>query len=210
MHFFEVLKISPTELLVFITGAICVWLLVKENIWNWPAAIANQILCIVLFYRSSLYGDAGLQFVFIAVSVYGWWNWLHGGQNHSELHVGRTDSAGLCGYGLITAVLTAVIYFVLRRFTPSNVPFSDGLTTAMSLTALYMQTRKLIENWWLWIAADVFYIFLYCYKGLYLTAFLYLIFMVMCIAGLREWERTFRERQISGSAAKTSTQTVSA
>ena len=199
MDLIQFLK-NPTEVAGFVTGAFCVWLLIKENIWNWPVAIANQVLSLVLFYRSSLYGDAGLQVVFIAVSLYGWWNWLYGGEGHSELTVSRADLTGWLKYCVATAVLTGILYYLLRRFTPSNVPFSDGLTTALSLTALYMQTRKVIENWWFWIAADVFYLFLYGYKRLYLYVVLYVIFMVMCIAGLREWERTFRARQIPAVA----------
>ena len=195
----EALRTSPLEWSVFITGAFCVWLLVVESIWNWPAAIVNQILCIVLFYRSSLYADAGLQFVFIAVSAYGWWNWLYGGENHSQVEVGHTDSKGWAAYILVTAALTGILYTILR-FTPSNVPFGDGFTTALSLTALYMQTRKVIENWWFWIATDVGSIALYCYKGLFLTAILFGIYLLMCIAGLREWQRTFRARAIEAVA----------
>lgn len=196
----EALRITPLEWAVFITGAFCVWLLVKESIWNWPAAIVNQVLCIVLFYRSSLYADAGLQFVFIAVSVYGWWNWLHGGENHSEVRIAHTNRNGWVIYILVTAMLTGILYVVLR-FTPSNVPFGDGCTTALSLTALYMQTRKVIENWWFWIATDVGSIALYCYKSLFLTAILFAVYLLMCIAGLREWQRTFREREIAVATA---------
>jgi nicotinamide mononucleotide transporter len=87
-----------------------------------------------------------------------------------------------CGVAL-TAVLTAV----LARWTDSDVPFWDALTTALSLLATYGQSRKLVESWWLWIAADVIYIPLYLYKGLHLTAALYVIFLGLCVAGLLAW-----------------------
>ena len=202
----EALRITPLEWAVFISGALCVWLLVKESVWNWPAAIVNQVLCIDLFYRSSLYADAGLQLAFITVSIYGWWNWLHGGQNHSEVKVGHTDRNGWTTYILVTAILTGLLYALLR-FTPSNVPFGDGFTTALSLTALYMQTRKVIENWWFWIATDVGSIVLYCYNSLFLTAILFGIYLLMCIAGLREWQRTFRARQLSSATHNTAVAT---
>ena len=67
-----------TELLGFITGAICVWLQVKENVWNWPAGIANNIFYVVVFWRSGLYADSLLQWFYILISIYGWWNWLRG------------------------------------------------------------------------------------------------------------------------------------
>lgn len=178
-----------TELLGFITGAICVWLQVKENVWNWPAGIANNIFYVVVFWHSGLYADSLLQWFYISISVYGWWNWLHGGTAQSQLKISRTSHTGMMVYIALTAVGTALFHELLSRYTNSTVPFWDGLTTAMSLTAQYMLTRKVIENWWWWITVDVVYIALYIYKRLYLTSFLYAIFLGMCIVGLREWRR---------------------
>jgi len=176
-----------TELLGFITGAICVWLQVKENVWNWPAGIANNIFYIVVFWRSGLYADSLLQWIYIAISAYGWWNWLRGGAERSKLKIARTSRPATLLYAALTACGAVVFYELLRRYTHSNVPLWDGLTTAMSLTAQYMLTRKLVENWWWWIAVDVIYIALYVYKHLLLTSVLYAIFLAMCNMGLRRW-----------------------
>src|SRR5438445_4192243 len=127
-----------TEILGFVTGAVCVWLLVKENIWTWPTGIANNIFYIFVFLESGLYADMGLQFVYIAISIYGWWNWLHGGLQHGELEVKTASPTGVVGYLTMTAIATAILYWVLRRFTPSTVPFADGLTVALFLTAQFM------------------------------------------------------------------------
>jgi nicotinamide mononucleotide transporter len=178
-----------TELLGFITGAICVWLQVKEKVWNWPAGIANNIFYIVVFWRSGLYADSLLQWIYIAISVYGWWNWLRGGAAHSRLKISRTSVAATLAYAALTACGSVVFYELLRRYTNSTVPIWDGLTTAMSLTAQYMLTRKLVENWWWWIAVDVIYIALYVYKHLLLTSVLYAIFLAMCIMVLRHWKQ---------------------
>ena len=177
-----------TELLGFITGAICVWLQVKENVWNWPAGIANNIFYVVVFWHSGLYADSLLQWFYISISIYGWWNWLHDGATHSRLKISRTSSRGMMVYIALTAVGTILFHELLRRYTNSTVPLWDGLTTAVSLTAQYMLTRKIIENWWWWIAVDVIYIALYIYKRLYLTSILYAVFLGMCIVGLRQWQ----------------------
>jgi len=181
------------ELAGSLTGALCVWLLIRQNIWNWPLGIANNIFYVVVFYKSGLYADMGVQFVYIAVAIYGWWNWLHGGANHSELEVARASAAGLAGYVALAAAATGVLYWILHRFTPSTVPLADGLTSALFLTAQYMMSRKLVENWWFWIVGDVLVIGLYIYKHLYLTSVLYVIFLAMCVAALLEWERTARK-----------------
>ena len=187
------------ELLGFITGAVCVWLQVKENVWNWPAGIANNVFYVVVFWHSGLYADSLLQWFYIAISIYGWWNWLHGGEARSRLTMSRTSQLGMAVYVGLTAGGTILFSELLRRYTNSTVPFWDGLTTAMSLTAQYMLTRKLLENWWWWIAVDVIYIALYIYKRLYLTSLLYAIFLGMCIVGLRQWQRRMGPGKIPSS-----------
>lgn len=178
------------ELAGFVTGALCVWLLIKQNIWNWPIGIANNVVYVIVFYHSGLYADSGLQFVYMAISFYGWWNWLHGGVDHSSLKVNYASPKAQLGYVALAAATTGILYWILRH-TPSNVPFFDGLTTALFLTAQYMMSRKLVENWWFWIVGDVLVIGLYIYKHLYLTSALYAVFLAMCISGLLEWRRSF-------------------
>jgi nicotinamide mononucleotide transporter len=189
------------ELPGFVSGALCVWLLIRQNIWNWPVGIANNIFYIVIFYKSGLYADMGVQFVYIAVAIYGWWNWLHGGVNHSELRVARASMTGLLGYATLAATGTGVLYWVLHRYTDSKVPLADGLTSALFLTAQYMMSRKLIENWWFWIVGDALVIGLYIYKHLYLTSVLYVIFLAMCVAALIEWERAAKKMQTAEAVA---------
>jgi nicotinamide mononucleotide transporter len=187
------------ELAGFLTGALCVWLLIRQNIWNWPIGIANNIVYVIVFYKSGLYADSGLQFVYMAIAFYGWWNWLHGGVNHSELNANRATSSTLLGYTGVAGAVTAILYWILRH-TPSTVPFADGLTTALFLTAQFMMSRKLVENWWFWIVGDVLVIGLYIYKNLYLTSALYLVFLAMSIAGLVEWRRAARRTTLTAEA----------
>jgi nicotinamide mononucleotide transporter len=187
------------ELVGSLTGGLCVWLLVRQNIWNWPIGITNNIFYIVIFYKSGLYADAGLQFVYIAISIYGWWNWLHGGLEHTELKVTTASAAGMAGYLALAAASTAVLYWLLRHFTPSTVPFADGLTVALFLTAQLMMSKKIVENWWFWIVGDALVIGLYIYKHLYLTSILYAIFLAMCIAGLLEWQKAARRMKMAAA-----------
>jgi nicotinamide mononucleotide transporter len=189
------------ELAGSLTGALCVWLLIRQNIWNWPLGIANNIFYIIVFFKSGLFADMGVQFVYIAVAIYGWWNWLHGGVDHSALKVARASAAGLVGYMALAAAGTALLYWVLRRFTPSTVPFADGLTSALFLTAQYMMSRKLVENWWFWIVGDVLVIGLYIYKHLYLTSVLYVIFLAMSVAALVEWQRAAKRMRTAEARA---------
>lgn len=183
-----------TEILGFITGAASVLLAVRESAWNWPVGIANNIFFLILFWRARLYADAILQIVYIVISIFGWWNWVRGGDGHTKLLVSRTMVRTGIVLAVLTAAATALLAIVLRRFSDSAAPFGDGVTTALSLAAQYMLSRKLLENWWVWMSADVIYIALYCYKSLYLTSVLYLLFLGMCIAGYVGWRKSLALR----------------
>lgn len=182
-------SISWQEALGFVTGAVCVWLLVKENIWTWPIGIANNVFSIAVFYRAQLFGDMSLQFFFIAVSVYGWWHWLHPDDRHrGEVKVSQISPRSAVILSVLTALATIATVTGLRHI-PRTTPWPDATTTCLSVAAQFMQSRKWVENWWVWIAVDAISILLYLYKGLRLFALLYAVFMVMCIIGLRQWQR---------------------
>ena len=172
----------------FITGVVNLWLLAKQNIWNWPVGLANNLAYVIVFAASGLYGDAGLQLVFIVLGVYGWWNWAHRG-SEQQLPVVRTPVSAWLFLAPLTLAGFGLLRWFLGRFTDSTVPAWDGFTTALSLAAIYGQSRKYLESWWLWILADVIYVPLYLYKGLYKTSALYLVFLALCIVGLRQWMR---------------------
>jgi nicotinamide mononucleotide transporter len=180
---------SLIELFGFVTGAACVALLVRQNIWNWPLGITNNLIFIVLFYRTGLYADVGLQGFYIAISIFGWWSWLHGGRDHGALRGGRVPLAAGAWLLLAVAVITAALSWLLRRYTNSTVPVLDSLITALSLVAQFMMTRKWIENWPVWIVANCISVGLLIYKGLYVTSALYLVYQVLCVMGLLEWRR---------------------
>ncbi|MFE5977093.1 nicotinamide riboside transporter PnuC [Streptomyces sp. NPDC056460] len=188
--------VSWTEVLGFGSGALCVWLVARQRLANWPIGIANNLFFVLLFTQAGLYADAGLQIVFITLAVYGWWTWTHGGGPGSDvLPVRRTTRTEWTWLLMAGVVGTLALTLLLDRATDSTVPFWDALTTALSLMATYGQCRKRLESWWLWIAADVVYVPLYAYKELYLTSLLYVGFMTLCVLGLRGWTKDLTARR---------------
>lgn len=187
-------SISVTEAWGFATGGVCVWLVVREHMWNWPIGLANNVFFFALFFQSRLYADMGLQVIYFGLGAYGWFNWMHGGEKRTALTVSRTTRTEwvaiivmipLCTWGL-RAVLVAL---------SGAAPFWDSLTTVVSLAAQYLLCRKRLENWYLWIAADLVYVPLYLARELPLTAALYGVFLLMCLIGVREWSRSWRSQK---------------
>ena len=183
--------VSWAELLGFVTGAVGVWLTVRANIWNFPIGLANNLFFLVLFWAARLYADASLQIVYLAFGIFGWWEWLHGGTRRSRRRMGNARPWVVCGLLLAIVPVTWVLTVVLTR-AADIAPFWDALTTALSLAAQWLLNLKQFENWFFWIAADVIYIPLYFVKVLYLTGIVYVIFLGLCLAGVRAWRRELR------------------
>jgi nicotinamide mononucleotide transporter len=172
----------------FVTGALSVWLAVRQNPWNWPFGVANAVCLFLVFLRARLYGDMALQVLFLAMCLLGWYRWLFGGEGHSRLRVTRITTSGALIYTATGVVATAIFTPYLRSVNDAS-PLLDALTTVLSVEAQYLMTRKVIEHWLVWMAADVIYIWLYAERGLYQTSVLYIVFLAMCVAGWRDWRR---------------------
>ena len=188
---------SPLEVTAAAFGVISVYLSTRQNIWSWPTAIVNVALYIVVFYQGRLYGQIALQPVYLTLSVYGWYQWLHGGEQHSRLRVSRASPRLLVLLGALTVVTWLVLAMILRR-TDAALPWTDALLTSTSLAAQWMMTRKILENWILWIAVDVVYVPLFISQGLYAIALLYAAFLWLAVVGFVEWRRSIGLR-LAGS-----------
>ena len=181
---------SPLELFAAVTGAVSVWLSVRQNIWSWPTAIVNVVLYAIVFYDAKLYADMGLQVVYAVLSVYGWYEWLYGGEGRTVLRVTRTTPRIAAVLTLIAAAGSALLGTVLHRATDAALPFMDSFLSSTSLVAQWMMTKKLLENWLVWIAVDVLYVGMFLFKGLYVTAGLYAVFLALAVRGYLDWRRS--------------------
>jgi len=189
---------SAHESISFVTGAVCVWLSVRENLWNFPVGMLNVATFAVVFFRARLYADAGLQVVYFALNAIGWYLWLYGGAGRTVLPITRTPRRRAVGVAIAVLVIFAGEYALLRRIGGSS-PAWDALTTAISLGAQWLLDRKHIENWVLWITVDVIYVPLYLSKQLYLTSCLYVVFLCMATIGLFQWRATWRARMLTAA-----------
>ena len=187
------LEWSPLESTAAAFGVVSVFLSTRQNIWSWPTAIVNVALYTIVFYNGRLYGQMGLQAVFFILSVYGWYQWLHGGEQKTELRVSRASPrllGILAGLNLVAWVALAAI---LRR-TDAALPWLDALLATTSLVAQWMMTRKILENWILWIALDIVYMPMFLSQRLYATALLYAAFLVLAVMGFVQWRRSIVAR----------------
>ena len=195
------MAITWTELVGSLTGLVCVYLVARASIWNWPLGIANTLLYTVVFLRARLYGDALLQVVFALLNGYGWWSWTRPGERGAELPVRRATPAELALAAGVSLGGTAAAALVLARHTDSPVPLWDA--SVLVLARRHLGAGQEVAR----VVVD-----LDCGRrdlraaptsraSSHPTALLYALFLGLCLMGLREWSRLLREQRPVASAA---------
>jgi len=180
---------TSLEIAGAVLSVLAVWLTVRQNSWCWPIGIVSVVIYAWVYFTARLYADSGLQLIYVALQFYGWHTWLHGGANRTELPVSRIPGRILAVTLAVGAIGAVILGTLLRRHTDAALPYLDAATTSYSLIAQWMQTRKWIEHWMVWIVVDVVYVGMLIYKKLNVTAGLYALFIVLAIMGLVQWSR---------------------
>ena len=185
---FKWIPASLVDAFAFATGIVCVWLITKESIWNWPWGLVNNLLIAVINWQNRLFADFGLQWVYFAMGLWGWWEWLHGGRGRTPLPVSSTTRREWFGLAIFLLLGTWGLWELMLHVNGAA-PFADSVVTAICLAAQYLICRKRIENWYFWITADLIYIPLYWSRGVPMLSALFTVFLCLCILGLIRWRR---------------------
>ena len=183
------LTANPLETVAAATGVACVWLAARNAVWNVPVGIVSCGLYLLVFREARLYSDAGLQVAFIVLNLYGWRQWQRRGTAAAPLPITGTGARLWATLLAVAALYAAGAGYLFARYTNAALPYYDSATTAVSLVAQYLLSRRKIENWLLWLAVDVVYVGLYWQRGLVLTSALYAFFLGLAAYGYWQWRR---------------------
>jgi len=176
-------------------GLANVYLTVRQNVWCWPVGIVMVSLYIYIFFGAKLYSDALLNVFFLVMQFYGWYYWGKAVEHaKSVVPVRRFRPRDLATTAVAIVAGAGALGTFMHLRTDAALPYPDALTTSLSVAAQILMTRKIIDNWALWIVADVLYVGIYAAKELYWTCGLYVVFLLLCIEGYREWRRDMDAR----------------
>ena len=178
------------EMVAVLTTLAAVYLTTRQSIWCWPLSLISVTLYAVVFYQANLYADMGLQGLYFFFAIYGWWAWLRGGTDRGELLVSLCTQRVRLLLLFLSTIAGIALGQTLERFTNASLPFMDSILTSFSIVAQGLQTRKKLEAWLAWLAVDFFYVCMFTYKELYLTAALYAVFLYLATLGFFEWRRS--------------------
>lgn len=188
--------ISVAEVVAVLLAITYLLLVIRQNILCWAAALASVLIYLVIFFNAQLYMESALQIFYAAMAVYGWYQWKYGGIEHQglrivtwRLHIHAIVIGGILG-------LTLGFGWVLSA-TDAAFPYLDSFTTVAAVITTYMVTRKVLENWAYWFVIDGLSVYLYVSRELYLTAGLFVLYLVMILIGFRCWWREWRTETLA-------------
>ena len=173
-----------------VLGLLYLWLEYRANIWLWVVGAIMPMVHGVLYLTSGIYADAAMQLYYVLAGLYGFVVWRLGvTRKRKVIAIQHTPTRWIAPLVVVYAVLHVVMYFVLTEFTDSRVPFFDSMSTALSIVAMWMLSRKLVEQWLVWLVVDAISVGLYLYKGIPITAMLYTLYCALAIAGYVRWRK---------------------
>lgn len=179
------------EAIVFITGILSVYFAKKENIWVYPTGIIATVITVYLLYKAGYFADMTLNIYFSVMSIYGWINWSRKKEDDYVVKISRTNTKQKI-IGVLLFFLTIVVtYFVYHLFGKEIKPenYIDIFTSGLFFTGMWYMAMKKIENWTLWIIADIIAVPLYAYRGLGMLSLQYVIFTILAILAYIEWRK---------------------
>lgn len=173
-----------------VLGLLYLWLEYRADIRLWIVGLIMPLVHGVLYYKSGLYADCSMQVYYVLAGLYGWLVWRNAPKKQSKaVAIGHTPLRLIPALAGVYAAAHAALYLLLTHFTNSTVPFWDAMTTALSIVAMWMLSRKLVEQWLVWLVVDIITVGLYLYKEIPLTAGLYALYSALAVAGYLRWRK---------------------
>ncbi|MGH0589489.1 nicotinamide riboside transporter PnuC [Bacillus mycoides] len=189
------IRSSYIEIFASVMGIINVWLLAREKVSNFLFGMITVAVFLYIFTTQGLYAMAVLaafQFIF---NVYGWYYWIARSGEEKVKPTVRLDLKGWIIYILFILVAWIGWGYYQVRYLESTSPYLYALNAVLGLVAQFMLSRKILENWHLWILYNIVSIVIYISTGLYVMLVLAIINLFLCIDGLLEWKKNHKERE---------------
>lgn len=183
------------EIISAVSGLLCVWLAACRNIWNYPIGFINIAAFMIIFYDAKLYADFTLQIVFAVLGGWGWYIWLTKRRGERVRPTTKLFTYEWIAYGGIVVFLTGLWGYILQTYTDASIPYADAFIATLSVFAQFLLSKKVLQNWYIWITVDVLSIIMYTYKGLDIIAILYGFFLINAIYGAVAWTKEYNKLQ---------------
>ena len=195
----EASNYSIPEAIAVGTAILYLLLAIRQHVACWAFALVSAAIYVYLFFDAQLYMQSALNAFYFAMSMYGWYRWQAGGDGDGDLPVvSWFFPVHLQAVGAIIAI-AALNGFLLERYTTAEFSYLDSLTAWAAIWTTFLVARKVLQNWWYWLAIDVTLVFVYWQNDLQLTSLLFVIYVLLIPFGLFSWTRSYRKTSHAGA-----------
>ncbi|WP_207061786.1 nicotinamide riboside transporter PnuC [Motiliproteus sp. SC1-56] len=190
---------SGWEYLAVFFGLMYLVLAMKQSLWCWPAGFASTAIYTILFWQGALLMESVLNFYYLIMAIYGWWNWRRlavkkaSSSQEAQTQVVSWSIRRHAKWLASGLVLALVIGFLLEQYSNARFTYLDSFTSVFAVIATYLVTQKVLENWLYWIVIDAASIYLHLQAGYLPTAALFLVYTVLAVQGYFIWRNQFGE-----------------
>jgi len=184
--------LSIAEIVAVMLAVAYLLLAIRQNIWCWLCAMISTAIYIVLFMQAKLYMESLLNAFYFGMAVYGWRVWRCDSGDSGSLAVSTRSRKTHLVALVVIAVLSLTTGYLLDAMTDAAYPMIDSLTTYSAIWATWLVAKKVLENWWYWLAIDLVSIPIYWSRDLEFTSLLFVVYVLMIPFGLVAWQRSYR------------------
>ena len=184
-----IVQTTFVEWLIFTFALVYVILAAIENVWCWLFGILASLFSVYLCFIGHLFLESGLQIFYVIIGIYGWYEWLHGSKNKTELVIISYSFSKIVYLIFIGIIIWIPFGYTAHKYSTQALPYLDACITAFSIVATWMTAKKIIQNWIFWIVIDGMAVFLYASRSFYMIALLYGIYTILSIIGYIQWKK---------------------
>ena len=197
LQFFGDHGLRILDILGAVVGLVYIYLEYRASIYLWLVGIIMPLIDMWLYFEAGLYADFGMAIYYALAALYGYAVWKWGFRLRSSERKEPPEISHIPGKQALYATFAFLIvwlalYEILVHFTNSTVPVNDSFTSALSIIALWVLSRKYVEQWLLWLVVDGISCGLYIYKGIPFKAGLYGLYVFIAILGYFKWKRMMK------------------
>ena len=186
------------QIFTLVTGVIYIILEIRQKNFMWVVGIATSIAAMWVFFRQGLYASFGLNTYYLITSFIGLWQWRRdrirlvsngpAEQADDVIHLNRLTPAVII-LSAVVAVAGTVSLAWLMELVENPMSYLDATVTVMSAIATWWLVKSYIQQWWLWIAADLLSTILCATQGMWWMTALYAAYTFSAIIGYNHWKR---------------------
>lgn len=188
--------LSCIELIGTLFGLLGVWLATKQKISSWPVGLVNVSAFFILFYQVHLYSGMFLQLFYFLTNIYGWYIW------RKQLSADQLPSVLTFKIRwlliLITLLFSALVGYLVQMLPvyfphvfsePASQPYFDAFLAIASIVGQVLLTRRVLDNWYVWVIVNTISVFVFYRQGLYLLSIEYFVFLLLAVHGVLSWKK---------------------